>query len=495
MTPKGTRFTPTTELLLVLVLVGGLLLAAKWFLYSHFLITSDVFSYSRALANTFNGRFLWDPTSGFLFGQHSYVLLLAFLPFYFVTTSAFTLIASGAIAHVAAGYFVARLTAGLFPGVRVLPTLAALAYLLNAFVLQYAVMMAYGFQPDVLAPPFFFAAFAYYVEGRKKGVIVGLTCLALVKEEFALLAFGVVCLLAWDLLLATKCPRLRALGQHDQSPRCTSRDIAKLILLSAALVAVSFATLKIGKAVTDFSYAPDLGPEELKKVFLPGSLAVGLNYAFELSWSVAFLNFFCPELLPVIALRGTVNMVTYGSPQAHAVSWSQVTLCLLLVLSVIGSIRRLANLGIDLRVLSSWSALAVCCSILMFVSPEMMGVKSGGLELRDSLLNKSVAQHRRQLARSVRKVRKLVRLQASRGLILVSPPLLKSFQERDAMVARFVTERRPSLLEDANAAVLLGQDGDLAELLLNSGFVGAFQDAQVTLLIRARKRPASQSSS
>lgn len=147
------------------IILSCLLLLIKWQWFSSYAFTSDVFSYSRTLANTLNGHFMWEPTHSYVFGNHAYLVLILFLPIYLFWNSAFVLIGSSVLAHLLATVFIFKISQRLFHSKWVGYAVAA-TYFLNVFILEQILMPVYGFQPDVWAAPFIFAAVHFYYSAK-----------------------------------------------------------------------------------------------------------------------------------------------------------------------------------------------------------------------------------------------------------------------------------------------------------------------------------------
>ena len=448
----------------ILLLVSALaLLALKWAIYSQYGYQSDVFSYSRAIANTLDGPFMWDPVHTYLFGSHSYLLLLLFLPIYAVQASPFVLVGSSVAAHILASWFVFRLGEKLFSSKWTGVGLGAM-YLINPFVLEHIVMPVYGFQPDVWAPPFIFAACYYFSMKRMKATLCFLVLLASVKEEFALLGVGLVGLFLYDRVLVWISPKMAFLSEKGAVP--ISQSLRQLLLLgvgSLVCVAISIAVLKHGKTISEFHFAPTLSLEQiagiLKGPFLPGAYAHLLFYLP----SFLFLPLLFPELLAVVVLRIGINLAVYNpnTPLYMSIGqgwcWGNIAVINLLFLSLLFGLKRLKTwFGVPSSVVGALVYLGVFWNAWLILKPEALGFRSAVLLAPQ--YSQDVPEAVVSRKKSVKTSRRVLDRAGGEGLLLVSPELMVDFADRDTSVAQFALQLSPRLYSQAQGAVLLRTD-------------------------------------
>lgn len=241
----------------VVLIFAAALAVLKWRIYCQHGYQSDVFSYSRAIANTLDGRFMWDPVHTYLLGSHSYLLLLLFVPIYALLPSPFILISSSVLSHVLAMWFVVRLSQVLFASVWIGFFWGAF-YFLNPFILEQVVMPVYGFQPDIWAAPFIFATCYYFALGRMWATLFSLALLAAVKEEFALLGVGLVALLGCNHVYPWLSPKLNLFSHRAKSvlEKGSRPQIFPLGAGAVVFMALSFAVLQHGKSIKEHHFPP-----------------------------------------------------------------------------------------------------------------------------------------------------------------------------------------------------------------------------------------------
>ncbi len=147
----------------------------------------DLAIYTQAMDNTRLGHPMAvtiHPHS--YFGDHVELILIALLPFYALIPSPLTLLVLQALALVSAAVPVWLLARRRFPNGPI-PLLAALAYLLQPFVLNTAL---FEFHALALAIPLIFWTLLAYEEKRWRWFLVGLVGTLLVREDTALISVG-----------------------------------------------------------------------------------------------------------------------------------------------------------------------------------------------------------------------------------------------------------------------------------------------------------------
>jgi uncharacterized membrane protein len=449
--------------LAVILCLGGGLLALKWAIYSQYGYQSDVFSYSRAITNTLNGRFMWDPVHTYLFGSHSYLFLLLFVPLYLIQSTPFWLIGSSVVAHVIASWFVCQLGSRLF-SCRVIGNALGLWYIVNPFVIEHVVMPTYGFQPDVLAPPFIFAACFYLTSNREAAAFLSLVLLSSIKEEFALLALGLVALFAYQRLCASVSPKLDLLSVPQSiSFRSSLAQILLLVSGCIACFAVSALVLKHGKTISEFHFAPSLSVDQIRVILSGSFLREAYNHlAFYLP-SFLFLPILLPELLSVVVLRIGINLAVYSpnTPMDMSVGngwcWGNVAVINLLFLGMVFGLRRLSVFsGIPDIAVRTVVIFGLMWNVWLLASPEALGFRSA-IWLANDYVGK-IPDAMLQRKKSVESARAALRRDGIKGLILVSPELMVDFPDQDTSVAQFALRLSPRLFGQAQAAVLLPND-------------------------------------
>lgn len=475
---------------LTALLIGGLgLLYVKWELFNLYAYTSDVFSYSRALSNTWRGRFMWDPTHSFLFGNHSYLVLLVFLPFYLIGDTAFVLIGSAVVAHVWASVMVWRLSAKVCQS-ESLGWLLGGCYFTNVLLLEHVLMPVYGFQPDVLAPAFLFSALYFYFSQRHYWCLGSFALLSSVKEEFALLAVGLVGLLVLDRAYEKWFPRL-SLGAGVAGNR-SRKFLALLSAITAGLAVISVATLTYGKSVTEFSIVPTLRLEGLLASLGLHSFSEGLDHLAYYGATLGFLPILCPELLCTVLIRVFVNFQVYHphTPELMSVgsgwSWGNVSVVNLMFLGLIVAVKRLKStfkslnrpLIVTLTCIVVWNGYAI-------TRAHILGFKPAIAVWRDQR-RQADAEAIRSLQESVRLGKRSLSSRVSPdGIVLISPMLIKDFGDTNAVVLGFARNVNRELLNQAQGAVLQQKDRDgIAYVNAMSEFDAAYSDRNITAFSR-----------
>lgn len=470
--------------------IGCALLAIKWQLFINYSYTSDVFSYSRALANTLSGRFMWDPTHGYLFGNHAYIFLLLFLPIYLLWNSAFVLIGSSVFAHLLSTFFIFRLSSKIVDSSLVGYSIAV-AYFFNPFILEQVLMPVYGFQPDVWAPAFIFSTLYFYFSGKMPLCIAALGLLASVKEEFALLSVGIVALLALDFLYERMFPAF-SMGHGIVG----ERKFSNLILLGvcgAVFTVTSFGILLHAKKVTEFAFAPSLSVSQLTGVLNASLLPEAFNHLFYYLPSAAYIPLLFPEIIIVVLLRIALNFLVYQphSPSMMSMgagwSWGNVAVINLLFLGFIAGIKRAHSVfKIPKAALLAIACGAVCWNVYAIATPNVLGFKPASQVWSEE--TGALADSTRGLRSSMVRVQALLTESDVHGVLIISPYLFMEFPDRDAAVFGFAKNVNPRLLSQAQAAVFLQTDSEGVKAFEErSDFQRVYSDENVSVFLRKAK--------
>lgn len=480
---------PQALLASMLICASAAFLYMKWGWFDSYGYTSDVFSYSRALANTLNGRFMWDPTHAFVFGNHAYLLLLLFLPFYLFFDTAFVLIASSVVAHALAAVMVLKLSETLRAGKWTSALLAA-CYFANPLLLEQVLMPLYGFQPDVWAPALVFSALYFYFAEKVWLSAFSLILLASVKEEFALLGVGLVAFLALDYVYERLMPRL-AVGAGLPGRRGI-RGLLLLGCVTTAALALSLGVLVYAKIVSEFSYAPSLSAGEAIRALSFGALGEAFDHLKFYSSTMAFGSFLCPELVVTVLARIMVNFQVYQphTPEMMSIgsgpSWGNVSVVNLLFLGLIVGVKRAAS-----HVQRSWRLVipvlvgVIVWNVCAVMNPSVLGFESA---IRVWIAHRESADVEaiRNLQESVRAGKAILdQTVSASAIVLISPELFKDFHDRNAVVFGFAKNTNPKLLKQATGAVLRNRDAqNIAFLRESEQFGVAYEDRNVTVLKR-----------
>lgn len=474
----------------------GWLFAAKHHALETHQITSDIFAYHRAVANTLDGRFMADLALPNLLANHSYLLLLAFVPLYALWSSPVWLLASSIVAHGASAVLVGLLAARA-SGSRPAGFALGAAWLLNPFVTEFVLMPVYGFQPDVLAPPFLFGALLAMLSGRWGWACAALTLLAAVKEEFSLLAVGVA---LWLTTMAFVGPwladRLGKAGRLLAPPALTTAPLGpSLWLVAWAMVCAvaSFAIMAQAKAEA-FSFAPTVSSIGLGDALQPASIVKAIGGV----WGHAAAFGYIPVLLgPEFSLvLGPLRMA--ASAQAYpphldalalakGFSWSSVTPSILLFWAAIVGLGRIREVTINPLFPA---LLPLAASLWLVAMPgdypaalrETLGKSLSGEWARES---SAQAQLRADLRLALAAIPTPAERTTAR--LVVSPRILMAAADHDAVTPGFIQHLRPTLIADIDAALILNDDAESLTMIANHPeFVVCRQTATVRVLVRGR---------
>lgn len=464
-------------------------------MFDAFQYTSDMFAYNRAIANTLGGRFMHDMSVPYVFSNHSYIILIAFVPLYALVATPLWLIHSAVMAHCASAVLVGLLGRRIGGGPVFGAVLFAL-YLLNPFLLELTVMPVYGFQPDALAPPFFFGMLLASLSGRLWPAIGCAAALAAVKEEFALLGLGVA---SWRALLVLARPVVTQWGKIGDvlAPPALCppgrRHAFFLVVATALFVVVSFAVLTHAKAVTTFSFAPSVGSiglgDLLEAQRLGRSVTGALRYAAPLGYVLPVL---APEFSLILTpVRIAANEITYpvgldALKVAAAFSWSVTSCMLLLFLAVL-----VATARIRVAISNRWAtmpplllALPFCIGLLLQPGPYPSGAHDAWTYFNGGQW-KAERPARTALWRDLDAALAAITLQQPRPRIVVSPKVIASVSAYDAVTPGYIKFLRPDTINEVDLALLLKDDAQGLDLVAgNAAFAKCLENASVAVFAR-----------
>lgn len=498
------RLTKNDKILLAVVIflvatVVIYLLFAKKFYYDTYQVTSDVFSYSRAIGNTLEGHFMFDATHRYVFASHAYLVFVLYLPLYAIAETPVWLIASTPIAH----GFAAVLFGGLILHVtahRVAAAVMVIVYLLNPFVLEYVLMPVYAFQPDVLAPPLIFGFLLASLSERRRVAWFLLVLLATLKEEFALFGFGLAC---WLILLSVSKPFVTRLGQLGELliPAKLVPESLRTSMYSAAIafgcLIISLSVLVHAKSISSFWVAPELSARSLFEALSAKGAWDGLKGAIDYAAPLAFvLPWFDPILsLVLVPLRIAVNTVIY-LPDFDAVNaakgfpWSAVSAVTLIFVASVGGLARLALMPKARGTIFIMSLLPLLATVAMLWHPGRYPAA-----FRNSLVYFWSAQPSEDAIAAAQldafisdanpHLDTAIANGGARGFVLISPKLFSAVVHREAAVVGAAQYLNQELFSEAAAAFILKEDvGSIAIIAGRPEFIACYSNDRLVIYVK-----------